>query len=247
MLQPLPGGSTPSRFFVDEPALRQNVRAKLKAAPDLTRALSRIALDRGRSRVTLPRCAMEWTLRSRWRKLWLAGRRYLRRAGRGERERQRLRSGADQNAWAKPSRRLCPCNGATAASSRPGFDGALDEFCALRDETRKVIAALQARYCDIAETRQLKLKHNHFLGYFIEVPQAQGERLLKPPHASTFVHRQTMAGAMRFSTKELAELEVKISSAAEEALSREQKIFAELSGLVLRRKHRSNPPPTRSP
>ena len=108
---------------------------------------------------------------------------------------------------------------------RQGFDAGLDEFRALRDETRTVVAALQARYCELAETRQLKLKHNNFLGYFLEVPQAQGEKLLRAPFDATFIHRQTMAGAMRFSTADLAELEVKISSAADEALGREQAIF----------------------
>ena len=96
-----------------------------------------------------------------------------------------------------------------------------------------MIAALQARYADLAGTKQLKLKHNHFLGYFIEVPQTHGERLLKPPHDGLFVHRQTMADAMRFSTKELAELEVKIASAADEALSREEAIFEDLAALLL--------------
>ncbi len=218
-------------FFVDEPALRQNVRAKLKAAPDLTRALSRIALDHGGPRdLAALRDGMDAALAVAQA---LAGESAL------PAELVEASGGAsacDQALTKRLGEALAealPLQRRDGGFVRPGFDGALDEFCALRDETRKVIAALQARYCDIAETRQLKLKHNHFLGYFIEVPQAQGERLLKPPHAAMFVHRQTMAGAMRFSTRELAELEVKISSAAEEALSREQKIFAELAGLVL--------------
>ena len=126
-----------------------------------------------------------------------------------------------------------PLNRHDGGFVRAGYDAPLDEFRALRDESRGVIAALQARYCDVAGTKQLKLKHNHFLGYFIEVPQAHGERLLKPPHEGLFVHRQTMADAMRFSTKELAGLEVKMASAAEEALSRELAIFEELAGLLL--------------
>ncbi|HUZ90821.1 MAG TPA: DNA mismatch repair protein MutS, partial [Methylocella sp.] len=126
-----------------------------------------------------------------------------------------------------------PLNRRDGGFVRAGYDAALDEFRALRDESRGVIAALQARYCDVAETKQLKLKHNHFLGYFIEVPQAHGERLLKPPHDGFFVHRQTMADAMRFSTKELAELEAKMASAAGEALEREGAIFEELATLLL--------------
>ena len=126
-----------------------------------------------------------------------------------------------------------PLNRRDGGFVRPGYDSALDEFRALRDESRAVIAALQARYADVTGRKQIKLKHNHFLGYFIEVPQAQGERLLKPPYDGHFVHRQTMADAMRFSTTELAELEVKMASAAEEALAREMALFDELAALLL--------------
>ena len=79
-----------------------------------------------------------------------------------------------------------------------GRVGALDEARRLRDESRRVIAEMQASYAEEAGVRQLKIKHNNVLGYFIETPQAPGEALLKPPHNATFIHRQTMAGAMRF-------------------------------------------------
>ena len=75
--------------------------------------------------------------------------------------------------------------------------------------------------------------HNNFLGYFIEVPQQHGERLLKPPHDSLFIHRQTMADAMRFSTRELAELEGKISAAAEQALQHEQALYDAMVASIL--------------
>ena len=116
---------------------------------------------------------------------------------------------------------------------RAGYDAELDEARSLRDESRRVIASLQARYIDQAETKQLKIKHNNFLGYFFEVPQNHGERLLRPPFSETFIHRQTMAGAMRFSTTELAELEAKIASAADRAIARELGIFDALSGRLL--------------
>jgi DNA mismatch repair protein MutS len=108
---------------------------------------------------------------------------------------------------------------------RGGYNSALDETRGLRDESRRIVAALQGRYCDLAETRQLKIKHNNFLGYFIEVSQALGEKLVRAPFNTTFIHRQTMAGAMRFSTNELAELEGRIASAADEALAIEKVIF----------------------
>ena len=74
-------------------------------------------------------------------------------------------------------------------------------------------------------TRQLKIKHNNFLGFYIETPQAAGETLLKPPHSATFIHRQTMAGAMRFTTNALIELEARIASAADRALALELDVF----------------------
>ena len=115
-----------------------------------------------------------------------------------------------------------------------GFDPALDEARALRDESRRVVAELQARYCDLAGTKQLRIKHNNMLGFFIETTQAQGERLRQPPLDATFLHRQTMAGAMRFSTRELAELEAKIASAADRALAIEQSHFDRMAGDVAR-------------
>ena len=54
-----------------------------------------------------------------------------------------------------------------------------------------------------------------------------------PPHSATFIHRQTMAGAMRFSTNELAELEAKIASAADRALAIELAAFERLRSACL--------------
>jgi DNA mismatch repair protein MutS len=70
------------------------------------------------------------------------------------------------------------------------------------------------------------------LGYFVEVTAANAPALAKPPLADTFIHRQTLANVMRFSTLELAELEARITNAAERALAIELATFAELSDRV---------------
>jgi DNA mismatch repair protein MutS len=218
-------------FFAGEPFLRKEVRACLKAAPDISRALSRLALNRGGPRdLAALRDGLEAAEGVAQN---LAG------AGLLPQELAEAREaivGADPTLAIGLRQALAdslPLNRRDGGFVRAGYDASLDELRALRDESRGVIAALQARYADVAETKQLKLKHNHFLGYFIEVPQTHGERLLKPPHDCLFVHRQTMADAMRFSTKELADLEVKIASAAGEALEREGAIFEELAALLL--------------
>ena len=60
---------------------------------------------------------------------------------------------------------------------RAGYDAALDETRALRDESRRVVAALQARYADETQVRALKIRHNNVLGYFVEVTAQHGDKL----------------------------------------------------------------------
>jgi DNA mismatch repair protein MutS len=115
---------------------------------------------------------------------------------------------------------------------RPGYRHELDEALKLRDDSRRVIAGLQAAYAAETDIRALKIKHNNVLGYFIEVGANFGERLLAPPHNARFIHRQTMAGAFRFTTTELADLEARIAGAAERALAIELAVFADLVAAV---------------
>ena len=109
---------------------------------------------------------------------------------------------------------------------RAGFSPELDEQRALRDESRKVIAALQAKYADMTGVKSLKVKHNNVLGYFIEVTASNAKRLQEMKE--TFIHRQTMAQAMRFTTVELSDLETRINAAAARALALEQEFFARM-------------------
>jgi DNA mismatch repair protein MutS len=115
---------------------------------------------------------------------------------------------------------------------RDGYDATLDETRALRDESRRIVATLQARYADATGVRALKIRHNNVLGYFVEVTAQHGDKLLAAPHNATFIHRQTLAGQIRFTSTELGELEAKIASAADRALGLELEIFERLSASV---------------
>ncbi|MET3588971.1 DNA mismatch repair protein MutS [Bartonella silvatica] len=109
---------------------------------------------------------------------------------------------------------------------RPQYHKELDEMRALRDESRRVIAELQAQYAQETDIKTLKIKHNNILGYFIEVTNVQASALTDSPQAKArFIHRQTMANAMRFTTTELADLESRIAHAANHALTLELEIF----------------------
>lgn len=218
-------------FFVEAAALRRHVRGSLKSLPDMSRALARLAVKRGGPRDLAALGAGLAAAREVANLLAAAG---------GLPKELALTQDAITGIEPSLAPRLrdalteaLPLSCKDGGFIRAGFDARLDELRALRDESRGVIAALQERYAQLAGTRQLKLKHNHFLGHFIEVPQAQGERLLRPPLDALFIHRQTMAGAMRFSTKELASLEEKLASAAADALAREQEIFACMASLCL--------------
>ena len=95
----------------------------------------------------------------------------------------------------------------------------LDETRALRDESRRVVAALEARYREATGLTSLRIKHNAVLGYFIELTPPNADKLMASAHAALFRHRQTMAGAVRFTTDELAGLGNKISQAGDSALA----------------------------
>ncbi len=114
----------------------------------------------------------------------------------------------------------------------PGHVVALDENRALRDETRQVIANLQAQYAEATGIKTLKIKHNNILGYFVEVTAQQADVLKASTLGPEFFHRQTNANAMRFSTLVLADLEQKIALAGARALALELELFAKLCAEV---------------
>ncbi|MDE2356583.1 MAG: DNA mismatch repair protein MutS, partial [Alphaproteobacteria bacterium] len=86
------------------------------------------------------------------------------------------------------------------------FSERLDEARALRDDSRKVAAALEARLSAESGT-PLRIRHNGVLGYFLETSAKQAEPLLRPPLSGQFIHRQTLANQMRFTTTELIDLD----------------------------------------
>ena len=101
---------------------------------------------------------------------------------------------------------------------REGFDPKLDEARRLRNEGRKVIAEMQMGYVETSGIQSLKIKHNNVLGYFIETPATYAERMLSKPLSDTFIHRQTTANQVRFSTIELSEIETRILNASSHSL-----------------------------
>jgi DNA mismatch repair protein MutS len=117
---------------------------------------------------------------------------------------------------------------------REGYRPELDEARRLKEDSRGVMAGLEAEYIEATGIKSLKVRHNNILGFYIEVTQGNAKPLLEGEHAATFRHRQTMANAVRFTTAELTETEGRIASATERALSLEQEVFAQLASAVER-------------
>jgi DNA mismatch repair protein MutS len=217
-------------FLLGEAELRAQVQQMLKRAPDMPRALARLSLNRGGPRDL---AAIGVGLEAA-----KAAASLLDRAAAIPAEiaaaRDSLLSAPNDLAarlGAALSNEL-PLLKRDGGFVRDGFHADLDEARGLRDESRKVIASLQSRYAAETEVKALKIRHNNVLGYFIEVGANHAERMLAPPLNQRFLHRQTMAGAIRFTTTELSELESRIATAGERALAIELDLFEELRAAV---------------
>ena len=221
-------------YLCHEPRLRQRLREELKSAPDLARALARLALGRGSPRdLGAVRDAIA-TARALAAELARAAQ-VLGLPAELEAITHRL-DGVPEGVETSLSAALddtLPINKRDGGFIRAGYSEALDEQRQLRDGSRQVIAGLQATYAEATGIRSLKVRHNNVLGYFIEVTATNAASLSKPTHAQSFIHRQTLADVMRFATTELAELEARITTAADRALALELDIFARLTDQVL--------------
>jgi DNA mismatch repair protein MutS len=221
-------------YLCEEPRLRQALREELKAAPDLARALGRLALGRGGPRdLGAVRDAIA-SAHALARSLAHAGAALgLPQELASIVERLELAPASIEAALSAALGENLPVNARDGDFIADGFSKDLDEHRSLRDGSRQVIAGLQATYADATAIKSLKVRHNNVLGYFVEVTATNGAALSKPPHVETFIHRQTLANVVRFSTPELAELEARITQAADRALALELHLFARLSRDVL--------------
>ena len=217
--------------FVTDAAARDDVREILRTAPDMSRALARLSVGRGGPRDL-----------AALRDGILAADRGLARLTRIEAPPQDVV--AIMAALRQPSRELAreferalaeqlPLIKRDGGFVREGYDTALDETRNLRDASRLVVAAMQARYADDTGIKGLKIRHNNVLGYFVEVTAQHGDKLMTAPLNATFIHRQTLAGQVRFTTSELGEIEARIANAGDRALGLELEIFERLNAMVM--------------
>ena len=222
--------------FAKDSELRRRAREALRAAPDIARALGRLSVARGGPRdLASLRDGVKAArgLRDNLQKETLGG------------EALGAVEALTQNiaAVSRLSDRLefllveePPYLARDGGFIKSGAHAPLDEVRALRDESRRIIAGLEGKYRQSSGVAQLKIKHNGVLGYFIEVSQQHADKLMPSKNEEgreTFRHRQTMAGAVRFSTDELASLASRIAESGEAALALEATLFDEMAMLAI--------------
>lgn len=213
-------------FFVAETPLCEALRASLKGVADMPRALTRLALHRGGPRDLGA----------------------LRSGLSAARDIAALFAGAalpDELVAAMRAIEALPVDFARhlevaladelpllkrdGGFLRQGYDADLDEARGLATESRRIILGLERGLIEETGIRSLKIRHNNVLGYYIEVTANHAAIMTGSDEAKgRFIHRQTMASAMRFTTTELAGLESKIANAADRALSIELAAFDRL-------------------
>ena len=217
------------RALMAESHLCQTLRTDLKLVPDIDRALSRLALDRGGPRDL---AAIREGLRGAGR---ISSRILAADLPEGLTRSATDMTGHDDlvallDAALVDGPPLLARDGGFIAV---GHDPDLDEARMLRDAGRSVIAGMQAEYAALSGVQSLKIKHNNVLGYFIETTDTHAVRMLSPPLNATFIHRQTTANQVRFTTLPLSELETKILNAGNRALEIEKRLYDGLKAIVL--------------
>lgn len=214
-------------YCVENAEFTQTTRANLRAVPDMDRAMSRLSLDRGGPRDLVALRTGLLQAQSLHDKAPTDLPDLLVRAMAGLSGHADLIERLDTDLVAEPP--LLVRDGGFIAT---GCDSELDEVRTLRDEGRSVIAQLQQSYATETGIQSLKIKHNNVLGYFIEVTATHADKMLSKPFSETFIHRQTTANQVRFTTVALSELETKILNAGSRALEIEKRLFENLRGLV---------------
>ena len=219
-------------FFINNSAARDTIRKILRRTPDMARSLSRLSLKRGGPKdlgairsglIVADEVIKELenfksehlpeTIKQISKSLLFA-------------------SGPLKDKLDRFLTEELPLQARDGGFIKEGNHEALDEQRTLRDQSRTIIANLQATYRELTDIKSLKVRHNNQFGYFVEVTQLNANQLLTTPLSETFRHRQTLANNVRFNTEELIETESKITQAADRALAIELELFSELSSDV---------------
>lgn len=217
-------------YFCNLPDLRQKVTEHMRRIPDISRALSRLCLDRGGPhelasiRSGLVQAGNICRLLSDQTDLPDE----IRPGLSGIPELQPLVDELESAIVESP-----PASVSGGGFVNRGYSVKLDEQRVLRDDSRTTIAGLQKRYVDMTGISSLKIRYNNVLGYFIETSSGHAEAMMSSPNDEHFIHRQTLAKAIRFTSADLSETASSILNAEDRARELEREIFERLVNSIV--------------
>ena len=211
-------------FFVKQSDVREKMRNILKSIPDLDRALSRLSLGRGSPRdLASIKTGLSQT----------GAMRLLLKSANGDLLKNTAKNLGLHDVLVENLHNALEAELPSTLNDggviRKGYASELDQIRLLRDESRRVMATLEMKYRNISGVDSLKIKHNNVLQYYIEVTARHADKMT----GESFIHRQTMKGAIRFTTTELSELSRDVLEAKDKALALEENIFEGLIALVM--------------
>ena len=217
-------------LFEGDAGLRDWLRRQLRALPDIGRALGRLVAGRGSPRdLGQLRDGLDEARRLHDRLARLPEPPSLL----GRLLPQLVGHGALVDLLSRALVPSPPIDTAQGGYIAEGYDAALDALRATGGEGRRAIAALEARYRSQTGIATLKIRHNNVLGFHIEVPARNADRLMAAE--SGFTHRQTLAGVVRFNAPDLHEQALRVGQAGAHALAAEAAHFEALAGGALAR------------
>ena len=208
--------------------LRHAMREILKSTPDMERALSRLCLGRGgpRDMQAIARgLASAYAIKQRF--LLQFNSKDALASGLPEALRQNLNALGDHVALLKELERALqeevPMMARDGNFVARGYHADLDTFRRMRDDAKQIIAEMQTDLREQTGIGSLKIKFNNVLGYFIEITATHEKKV-----PEDFIHRQTTANYLRYTTTSLSETARSIAEAADKAQRLEMEIFEQL-------------------
>lgn len=215
-------------FFVANEHIRQDVRKILKSFPDVQRGVSRLSLDRGGPRdilaiknalLTVPKI-----------KNIIVGFRQNQVLEDTPQALKDIVSKMDNldnmvHEFDSALQDELPLLARDGGFIRDGYHPPLDDVRLLKQDSQSIILQMQEKYAKELDISNLKIKYNNVIGYFIEVPSKYATVILEN---KSYIHRQSVLNASRFTTVELTELEKEIRGSSERALIMELEIFDNL-------------------
>lgn len=215
------------QFFVHHESLRHMLRDRLSHAPDIERALSRLSIQKGGpiDLLMIARALREGAyiakiLQEMQVNLPLGIIQELHYLGQHDGLVEDILTALQED----PGRLVRDGN-----FIAPGYHAGLDEFRLLSQHSKQAVNQLRDKYRALTTVNTLKINHNNVLGYYIEVTPLQQTKMVQ----DIFIHRQTLASGVRYTSLELKTLESNIMNAADEALKLELMLFDMLAQKII--------------